>query len=196
MEYNIWNYVQVPISVIATTIITWWISDRYHKKKNEPDEIFKQNRNDKLASLRDRTGHSFSIFKTEFENVLNKDEIVEQDLIAFKDKATEQLVTTLQHNQKNIKDRWNEYLPWVTTEEISKYTDFFTHMLWLLRIFQQERSSDYDLQEANELCNKIKSISSEFDGISHIISGVSQLSYEDSKKLAGVDDFKSPATQR
>lgn len=186
------SIVQLPISII----VTWRISDWYHKKKNEPDQVFQKNRETKLDSLKHRTGQSYSMFKEDFEHILNKNTIVEHDLVAFSSKDYSTLMSNLQHNRKNITDNWNEYVKWVTYDEISKYTNFFTHMLWLLRIFQQEKFSEYDIQEANELCKSIKSISEEFDGISHIIRGISRISSDDSKKLHGITDFKSPITQK
>lgn len=186
------SIVQLPISII----VTWRISDWYHKKKNEPDKIFQENRESKLDSLKHRTGQSYSMFKEGLEHVLNKNTIVEHDLVALSSSDFSNLISNLQHNRKNITDNLDEYMKWVTSDEISKYTDFFTHMLWLLKIFQQKNFNEFDIQEANDLCKSIKSISEEFNGISHIIQGISQISADDSKKLSGIKDFKSPITQK
>jgi len=195
-EFYFKDYVMIFISVVSpivSIIATWWISDLYHKKKNEPDEVFTQNRKDKIESLRQRTGHSYSIFKEQLEHIISKNIITKQDLVAFGSKDYSEIISALQHNRKNITDNWNEYLKWVTRDEILKYTDFFTHMLWFLRILQDKEFKEYDLQEANELSNKIKEISNEFNGISHIIDiGASIISEEDSKRLHGKKDFKSP----
>jgi len=184
------------VSPVVSIIATWIISDWYHKKKNEPDEVFKKNREDKLDSLKCRTGQSYSMFKQEFEHILSKNTIVEHDLVAFSSKDYSQLTNALRHNRKNITDNWSEYMNWVTNDEISKYTNFFSLMLWILRILQQENFSKYDIEEANELCKSIKSMSNEFEGMSHIIRGTSHISSEDSTKLHGITYFRSPVTQR
>lgn len=182
-------------SPVISILAAWKISDMYHKKKNKADEVFEQNRKDKLDSLKHRTGQSYSMFKEKVEHILDKN-IVEQDLVAFSSNDYSQLVDALRHNRKNITDNWDEYATWVTNDEISKYTNFFTSMLWLLRILQLEKFNEYDIQEANDICKSIKLISDEFDGISHIIRLVSTMSLDDSKKLHGITDFKSPVTQR
>lgn len=45
------SIVQLPISII----VTWLISDWYHKKKNKPDEIWSKNRKKNKNLLRPRT---------------------------------------------------------------------------------------------------------------------------------------------
>lgn len=186
------SIVQLPISII----VTWWISDWYHKKKNKPDEIWSKNRQEKLESLKHRTGQSYSMFKTEFENLLSKNTIVEQDLVAYNTKNYENLIIALRQNQKNIYDTWEENLKWITAEEILHYTAFFTHMLWFIPYFQQTSFTESDIQKVNQLLNKIKSQSGEFSGISHIVSFTSMISSDDSKKMKGIKDFKSPVTQK
>lgn len=190
------DYIMLIISIaspVVSIFAGWRISDWYHNKKNEPDQVFMQNRKDKFDSLRGHTGHSFSIFKEEFGHILDKKSIVEHDLSAFSSKDYSELIRTLQHNYKNIYDNWENYQTWINHEEFSKYTDFFTHMLWFIGIFQQKKFNENDIKDVNELAKKIKSISGEFDGISHEHNFTSILSNEDSRKLHRGEDFNSPA---
>lgn len=186
------SVIQLPISIIAT----WFVSDWYHKKKNQPDEIWLKNRQNKIDSLKQRTGHSFSLFKEEFGNILSKNTIVEHDLVLYNKKDYGCIINTLQQNHKNILDKWDEYLKWVHDEEIRHYVDFFTYMLWFISYFQLKSFNESDIQEVNDLFNKIKSQAHEFDDISHKIGFTSTLSPDDSKRISGIKYFRSPVSKK
>lgn len=179
--------VQLIISIIAT----WKISNWYHNKKSISNKIWESNRKDKLESLKRHVGQSYSMFNEKFNHLMEKNLIVEQDLVSYNTINYDQLISALQNNQKITHDDIEKNLKWMTGEEFWHHADMFRKMLWFIMEFKNKSFTHEDIERVNILHKQIKLQSKEYLKYTHVISGNSTLSRNDSLRAKGIKYFKS-----